>query len=191
VTGILGGTFDPPHDGHVALARAALEQLALDRLVVLVAANPGHREVFANAEDRLRLARAAFERIADEVLLDENAFTVDAVRDGRFGEALFVVGADEGAAFPSWKEPEEVLRWVKLAVGTRSGYPPPDLERYGDRVVPFSLASPPISSTEVRERAAKGASLDGLVPPAVEAAIRETRLYRGYTKTSTEDRKSH
>ena len=191
MTGILGGTFDPPHNGHVALARAALEQLPIDRLVVLVAANPGHRDVFAPAEDRLRLAEAAFEGLSAEVVLDENAFTVDAVRDGRFGDALFVVGADEGAAFPGWKEPDEVLRWVKLAVGTRSGYPPPDLDRYGNRVVSFSLASPPISSSEVRERAARGETLDGLVPPAVEAAIRETGLYRGYTTSEPEDRKSH
>jgi nicotinate-nucleotide adenylyltransferase len=189
--GILGGTFDPPHNGHVALARAAVEQLPIDRLVVLVAAHPGHREVFASAEDRLRLAHAAFEGLPAEVVLDANAFTVDAVRDGGFGDALFIVGADEGAAFPTWKEPEEVLRWVKLAVGTRSGYPPPDLERYGDRVVPFWLASPAISSSEVRERAAHGEPLDGLVPPAVEAAIRETGLYRGYTTTEPEDRKSH
>jgi nicotinate-nucleotide adenylyltransferase len=191
VTGILGGTFDPPHNGHVALARAALEHLPIDRLIVLVAASPGHREVFAPAEGRLRLAKAAFEGLADEVLLDNNAFTVDAVRDGRFGEAFFIVGADEGAAFPSWKEPDGVLRWVRLAVGTRSGYPPPDLDRYGDRVVAFWLASPPIASSDLRERAARGESLEDLVPPAVEAAIRESGLYRGYTTSETEDKKSH
>jgi nicotinate-nucleotide adenylyltransferase len=191
VTGILGGTFDPPHDGHVALARAALEQLPIDQLVVLVASKPGHREVFASAADRLRLARAAFQGIADEVVPDDNAFTVDAVRDGRFGDAVFIVGADEGAAFSSWKEPDEVLRWVKLAVGTRSGYAPPDLERYGDRVVSFWLASPPISSSDLRERAARGESLADLVPPAVEAAIREAGLYRGYTRAETEDKKSN
>jgi nicotinate-nucleotide adenylyltransferase len=191
VIGILGGTFDPPHNGHVALARAALEQLPIDRLIVLVAADPGHRQVFAGAEERLRLARAAFAGLPAELVLDHNAFTVDAVRGGRFGEALFVVGADEGASFPTWKEPDEVLRWVRLAVGTRSGYPPPDLERYGDRVVPFELDSPDVSSSEVRGRAARGEPLDGLVPPAVEAAIRETGLYRGYTVPEPEDRKSH
>jgi nicotinate-nucleotide adenylyltransferase len=189
VTGILGGTFDPPHNGHVALARAALGQLPIDRLVVLVAADPGHRQVFASAEDRLRLAQAAFE--GTEVVLDDHAFTVDAVRGGRFGDALFIVGADEGAAFPTWKDPDEVLRWVRLAVGTRSGFPPPDLSRYGDRVIAFELASPPVSSTVVRERASSGAPLAGLVPPAVEAVIRETGLYRGYTTSEPEDRKSH
>jgi nicotinate-nucleotide adenylyltransferase len=191
VTGILGGVFDPPHNGHLALARAALERLPIDRLVVLVAAEPGHRRVFASAQDRLHLARAAFEGLPAEVVLDDNAFTVDAVRGGRFGEALFIVGADEGAAFPTWREPDEILRWVRLAVGTRSGFPPPDLSRYGDRVVPFALESPSVSSTEVRERAARGDSLAGVVPPAVEAAIRETGLYRGYTTIEPEDRKSH
>ena len=186
MTGILGGIFDPPHNGHVALAKAALEQLPIDRLLVLVAADPGHRGTVADAESRRRLAQVAFEGLPAEVALDENAFTVDAVRGGRFGDALFVVGGDEGAAFPTWKEPDEVLRWVRLAVGTRSGYPPPDLERYGDRVVSFELDSPDVSSTEVRERVARGQTVDGLVPPGVEEAIHELGLYRGYTPSRAE-----
>jgi nicotinate-nucleotide adenylyltransferase len=179
-TGILGGTFDPPQIGHVALARAAVEQLPIVRLLVLVAAAPGQRQVVAPAEERLRLAQLAFD-FADEVALDAHAYTVDAVRGGRFGDAIFIVGADEGAAFPAWREPDEVLRHVRLAVGTRSGYPPPDLERYGDRVLSFELASPRVSSSEVRERIALGKPVDGLVPPAVAGAIARHGLYRGYT----------
>ncbi len=189
-TGILGGRFDPPQVGHVALAKAALEQLPIDRLLVLVAAAPGHRGVVAPAEERLRLARLAFD-FADEVALDGHAFTVDTVRDGRFDDAIFIVGADEGVAFPTWKEPDEVLRHVRLAVGTRSGFPPPDLARYGDRVLSFELASPPVSSTEVRGRIARGESLDGLVPPVVARAIGEYGLYRGYTEREPEDSKRH
>jgi len=189
-TGILGGRFDPPQVGHVALAKAALEQLPIDRLLVLVAAAPGHRGVVAPAEERLRLTRLAFE-FADEVALDEHAFTVDTVRDGRFDDAIFIVGADEGVAFPTWKEPDEVLRHVRLAVGTRSGFPPPDLARYGDRVLSFELASPPVSSTGVRERIARGEPLDGLVPPVVARAIGECGLYRGYTEREPEDSKRH
>jgi nicotinate-nucleotide adenylyltransferase len=184
-TGLLGGRFDPPQNGHVALGHAALEELPLDRLVVLVAATPGHRGVVAPAEARLQLARAAFD-FADEVLLDEHAFTADAVAAGRFGDAIFIVGADEGAAFPGWKQPDEVLRWVRLAVGTRSGYPPPDLERYGDRVLSFHLESPPVSSSEIRARISRGDPVDGLVPPAVAAAISELGLYRGYTDAEPE-----
>jgi nicotinate-nucleotide adenylyltransferase len=170
----------------VALAQAVLERLPIDRLVVLVATDPGHRRVVADPESRLRLAQAAFEGLPAEVVPDENRFTVDAVRGGPFGESLFVVGADEGAAFPTWKEPEEVLRWVRLAVGTRAGYAPPDLARYGDRVVSFELDSPDVSSSEVRERVARGEPIDDLVPAAVAEAISSLGVYRGYTEAETE-----
>ena len=174
--GILGGTFDPPHNGHIALAKAARSQLSIDRLVVLVAERPGHRDVVADAETRLKLARAAFPDA--EVELDPHPFTVDAVRDGRFDDAVFIVGADQAAAFAEWKEPEEILRHIKLAVGTRSGYPEPQLERYRDRVVSFQLASPPISSSDVRARVARGEPINELVPPAVAEMIEELGLYR-------------
>jgi nicotinate-nucleotide adenylyltransferase len=115
----------------------------------------------------------------EDVRLDPNAFTVDTVRGGSFGEdALFILGADQAALFSRWREPDEVLKWVKLAVGTRGGYDMPDLSRYGDRVVPFELASPEVSSSEVRERVAAGEAIDDLVPPAVAKLILENGLYR-------------
>jgi nicotinate-nucleotide adenylyltransferase len=192
VTGILGGTFDPPHNGHVALAQAALRELPIDRLIVLVAVQPGHRGVVADPQSRLRLAQAAFGGLPVDVVLDDHAFTADAVRDGRFGDALFIVGADEGAAFPTWKDPEEVLRWVRLAVGTRSGYTPPDLAGYGDRVVSFELDSPYISGAAIRRRIAFGQPVEKLVPPAVAETIEELGLYRGYTDSAAQkDSKSH
>ncbi len=179
---VLGGIFDPPHNGHVALAKAALERFEPEELIVLVAAAPGHRDVIADANARFRLAEVAFSELPrTRVVLDENAYTVDAVRGGRFGDALFVVGADEGAAFPKWKDPDGVLEWVRLAVGTRSAYEPPELARYGDRVIRFELDSPDISSSEVRRRAVAGEPLDGLVPPSVLAEIQRSALYRGYT----------
>ena len=109
--GILGGIFDPPHNGHVALAVAARQELGLDELVVLVVVNPGHRACVEDADTRLALAGAAFEGMPrTHVERDENPYTVDAVKGGRFGDAVFIVGADEGAAFPHWKEPDEILR---------------------------------------------------------------------------------
>jgi nicotinate-nucleotide adenylyltransferase len=182
VKGILGGIFDPPHNGHVALAVAARQELGLDELVVLVVVNPGHRACVEDADTRVALAEAAFAGMArTHVERDENPYTVDAVKGGRFGDAVFIVGADEGAAFPHWKEPDEILRWVRLAVGTRSGYPPPDLERYGDRVVSFELDSPEVSSSEVRERVARSEPIDDLVPEGVADVISGLGLYRGYT----------
>ena len=177
--GLLGGTFDPPHNGHVALAKAALQQLPIEQLVVLVAEHPGHRGVVADPETRLRLAEAAFAFPGMDVRLDPNAFTVDAVEGGRFGDdALFIVGADQAAQFERWREPREVLKWVKLAVGTRGGYPLPDLTRHGNRVIPFELDSPEVSSSEVRRSVAAGEPIDELVPPAVAELIEELGLYR-------------
>jgi nicotinate-nucleotide adenylyltransferase len=168
VIGLLGGRFDPPHKGHVALARAALEQLPIDRLLFLVAEHPGHRDAVAGAEDRLGMAEAAFEGLGD-VVLDPHPYTVDAVRGGRFGDAFFIIGADQAAAFDTWKEPDEILRWVKLAVGTRSGH---------EGATTFELDSPPISGSDVRERVARGEPIDDLVPPAVARIIEERGLYR-------------
>jgi nicotinate-nucleotide adenylyltransferase len=177
VIGILGGTFDPPHNGHVALAHAARDKLPIDELVILVEESPGHRGVIANPETRLRMARAAFE--GEDVRLDPNAFTVDTVRGGQFGEdTLFILGADQAAMFSRWREPDEVLKRVKLAVGTRGGYDMPDLSRYGNRIVPFELASPEVSSSEVRARVQTGDPIDDLVPPAVARLIEENGLYR-------------
>lgn len=179
--GILGGTFDPPHNGHLALAQAALGELELEELVVMLVARPAHRGCAEDADTRESLVRATFADLPRaRIVRDENPYTVDAVRDGRFGDAVFIVGADEGEAFPRWKDPDEILRWVKLAVGTRSGYPPPDLARYGDRVVSFSLASPNISSSDVRARIQHGKPIDDLVPSGVARLIRERGLYRNH-----------
>lgn len=177
--GILGGTFDPPHNGHVALAEGALRELGIDELVVTVVTDPGHRRTIEDADTRLRLAEAAFEGMPrTRIVREEHPYTVDALSAGSYGDALFVVGADEGAAFPAWKEPERVLELARLAVGTRSGYPPPDLARYGDRVVPFQLPSPPVSSTDVRARLEAGETIADLVPRAVAELIELESLYR-------------
>jgi nicotinate-nucleotide adenylyltransferase len=179
--GILGGTFDPPHNGHLALADAAVSELGIDELVVMLVARPAHRGCAEDADAREELVRAAFGDLPRaRIVRDENPYTVDAVRNSRFGDAVFIVGADEGDAFPRWKDPDEILRWVKLGVGTRSGYPPPDLERYGASVIPFSLASPPISSSDVRARIQRGEPIDDLVPSGVARLIGERGLYRNH-----------
>jgi nicotinate-nucleotide adenylyltransferase len=192
MTGLLGGAFDPPHNGHVALARGAIEQLGLDRLVVLVVAEPAHKAVEHDADTRLRLARAAFEGLPGvEVRRDDHARTVDSLRAGDYGDAIFLVGADEFADFLDWKEPDELLEQVRLGVGTRPGFPREPLERVlgalrrPDRVLFFDVDPHDISSRDLRARVAAGEAIDAQVPPAVAALIREAGLYRrnaGYTK---------
>lgn len=181
MTTLLGGTFNPPHNGHVALARAAEEQFG-DEVVVLVSARPGHKDPELDAETRLELARAAFPD--HEVELDPHERTVDTLAAGCWRDPLFVIGADEFCDFLTWKDPEGVLAQARLAVATRPGYPRERLqsvlERLSqpERVQFFEIEPLPISSEDIRERAARGEKIDGLVPPAVADLIDARGLYR-------------
>ena len=180
--GLLGGTFNPPHNGHVAFARAAERELGLDELVVLVAARPGHKRVELDAETRLDLAKAAFPD--HRVELDEHERTVDMLRERRWDDPLFLLGADEFCDFLEWKDPNGVLELTRIAVATRPGYPRERLDRVlevlerSDRVRFFELDPVPIASRDVRERVACGEQIDDLVPPVVAARIAELGLYR-------------
>lgn len=182
MTGVLGGTFNPPHNGHVALAREAVERLGLDRLVILVAMRPGHKHVDVPGETRLRLARLAFP--GEDVRPDEHERTVDTLRAGGLGaDPLFIVGADEFCHFLEWKEPESVLELARLAVATRPGYPRERLQSVLDRlarperVLFFEIEPLPIASSDIRARIARGERVDDLVPPVVAEEIRRLGLY--------------
>lgn len=175
MTGILGGAFDPPHVGHVALAESAQRELGLDELVVVVVADPGHKDVHTAAEARLALTRAAFPD--RRVELDHHARTVDMLRAGLWDDPVLVIGADEYLDFQNWKEPETVLELARLGVAARPGFPLP--ERPGHRVLQFDFDPMPISSSEIRERVARGEPIDGLVPPTVAETIARLGLYRG------------
>lgn len=184
--GILGGAFDPPHNGHLALARAAIDELGLRRLLVLVIEDPGHKIVAAPAEARLELARLAFAGIPEaEVDLDRHARTVDSLEARRPANASFIVGADELTDFWQWKRPERVLDLVRLAVARRPGVSDLELEKALRRfpvsaaVQFFDMPETPISSTEIRARVARGESIEGLVPGEVAAAIARLGLYMG------------
>jgi nicotinate-nucleotide adenylyltransferase len=186
VIGILGGVFDPPHLGHVALARAAIRELDLDELLVTVVADPGHKEPASAVDVRLELARLAFEEFAEaRIEIDEHARTVDSLEARDLDDPFFVIGADELAAFESWKAPDRVLELARLAVATRPGVSKDTVDavrsRLGadGRIVSFSMEPVAISSTEVRARVACGASVQDLVPAAVAEAIARLGLYRG------------
>jgi len=175
--GLFGGAFDPPHRGHVELARRAKEEFGLDELLVLVAAQPGHKRVTTPPGVRLELARAAFPD--DDVVLDEHARTIDLLRDHpEWQDAIFLVGADEFCDFLSWKEPDEVLARVRLGVATRPGFsrerlqPVLDRLRQPDRVRFFEIAPTPVASSGLRDT-----FVAEDVPSAVAEIIHRDRLY--------------
>lgn len=185
MTALFGGAFDPPHNGHVALAWAALDHFRPSRLVVLVSARPGHRRVHAPAAVRLELAKAAFGGLPGvTVELDDHERTVDLLRSGRWPDPLFLIGADELAELRTWKEPQEVLALARLGVATRPGYPPERMEAVvrelgrPDRVELFEMPPAEVSASEIRRRVAAGERFDDLVPPAVAGLVSEHDLYR-------------
>ena len=183
MTALYGGSFDPPHCGHVELARRAKEELGLGPLRVLVSAAPGHKRVETPADIRLRLAQAAFPD--DDVVLDEHPRTIDLLRaHPEWDDPVVLIGADQFQDFLSWTEPDEVLRHARLAVATRPGYPDEALQavlarlEQPDRVQFFGIDPMPVASRELRERLAAGGELGSEVPSAVAEIIRSEGLYR-------------
>lgn len=182
--GILGGVFDPPHVGHLALARAAVAELGLERLLVLVVEDPGHKRAHASARDRLELARLAYAELREAVVeLDPHARTVDFLEERRPENAVFVIGVDELADFATWKDPARVLELVELAVALRPGVPDERVREAltlvpaPDRISFFELEPVPVSSSQVRERIARGEAIEGLVPGRVAERIAALGLY--------------
>jgi nicotinate-nucleotide adenylyltransferase len=190
--GLLGGTFDPPHNGHVALARRALDTLDLERLVVVPVGEAPHKPVGTDAETRFRLAEAAFADIPRtelsrvELERDGPSYTVDTAvwAKRELGDVVLLLGADEFADFRTWRQPDRILEHVRLAVATRQGIPHDRLEEvraglaHPERVTFFDLEPIPISSRDLRARVARGDPIEALVPPAVARVIEEVGLYR-------------
>lgn len=175
VTGILGGRFDPPHLGHLALARAAVEHFGLGELHVTVVANAAHKPSEASAEHRLAMTRLTFAGLDATVELEDYRYTVDALEAAAYDDPVFLIGADQLAAFSTWKEPERVLELARLGVAGRPGWVS---RESSERIEVFKLEPQPVSSTEIRERARRGEPLDGLVVPEVAAYIAQHDLYR-------------
>ena len=190
--GLLGGAFDPPHLGHLALADAAIAHFGLERLVVVVTGFPPHKEVETDAETRFRLAQAAFagrrgvELSRHELEREGPSYTVETAQwaEREWGDVVFLVGADEFADFLAWKDPDGVLEHARLGVATRPGYSSEQLDRvlavlrHPDRVALFPIPAVPVSSREIRARVAAGEVIDGLVPDAVARLVADFRLYR-------------
>jgi nicotinate-nucleotide adenylyltransferase len=189
--GILGGTFDPIHVGHLVAATWARDALALDRVLLVVANEPwqktGRRKVTA-AEDRLAVVGAAVEGVAGlepcRIEIDRGgpSYTVDTVREltaGHPGTRFFlVVGADVAAELDTWHEVEALAALVRLVIVDRGGVGPAE-NPPGWQVERLAIPALDVSSSGLRDRLAAGRSVDFLIPAAAILCIGRLGLYAG------------
>jgi nicotinate-nucleotide adenylyltransferase len=199
--GVLGGTFDPPHIGHLILAEEARLTLGLGQVLFVPAGAPWRKagQELSPREDRLAMVRLAvgddpnFAVSTLEIEREGPSYTAEtlaALRD-QFGpetEFSFIMGADSLADFPHWHQPERILELARLAVAERperedegvGGILAEDLARaMRERVVWLRMPRIDISATAVRDRVRRGLSIRYWVPSAVEEYIRKHRLYAG------------
>lgn len=186
--GVLGGSFDPPHDGHLALARAAAAQLGLDRVLLVPAWAPPHKPGGPTMppDRRLAMARAA---VHGDSLLGVSTIEIDRQGTSYTAETLeqlahdhpgaqlwFIMGADQLEGFAGWSRPERIVQLARLAVAWRPGAGDPAMEHLAGpvaagRIDVVDMPEVPISSTEVRRRLARGDDVSGMVPAAVAALL--------------------
>jgi nicotinate-nucleotide adenylyltransferase len=195
--GILGGTFDPPHLAHLALAEEARTRLGLDRVLFVPAGDPWRKagQDITPAEHRLAMVRLAvagkphFEVCTLEIERKGPSYTADtlaelAARYGPEAELYFLMGEDALHDMPNWKEPERIAALARLIVAPRPDLPEPSpppesaIPGLAERLIPLDMPPIDISATALRERARRGLSLRDQVPPAVAEYIEKQGLYR-------------
>ena len=195
--GVLGGTFDPVHVGHLHIATTVRDALGLDRIVWVPAGRPPHKsgQIISSDEDRLAMLRLALAGSPDDEisLIDVNragpSYTADTLEalNTQFAPAklIFLMGEDSLRDLPTWHDPDRILRAAELAVVGRPGIDA-DLETVAHavpavrgRVHLIPSAEVAVSSSDIRRRVRSGESIHGLVPQAVEDYIQVHGLYAG------------
>lgn len=186
--GVFGGTFDPPHNGHLIVAVEAREVLNLDQLLLVPTGSPAHRShrPGASAEQRLQMVKAATEgdprfQVDDlEVRREGPTYTIDTLQELRRrepdAELVLLLGIDQFRKFDTWRDPDLIAGMATLAVLSRDGETPAPDGAYGAVSVPVSRID--ISSTLVRRRVAEGKSIRYYVPERVGEIIESEKLYR-------------
>lgn len=187
--GILGGTFDPIHCGHVLLARFVLERLSLDRILFVPAAEPPHKsDVLAPAEHRWQMVCLAlhgmphFEASPVELERHGPSYSVDTLRqlrDEHPGSELYlIIGTDNVSEMATWHDPEGILALATVVAGARPAAGVIGDGAIADRIQRLDTPTFDISSTEIRHRVHRGMPVRYLVPEAVERYLDEHRLYQ-------------
>jgi nicotinate-nucleotide adenylyltransferase len=190
--GLFGGAFDPPHVAHVALARAAVEQLALDELRICPTGGAYHRPTApTDAAHRLAMAREAFADVPRAIVDDREirragaTYTIDTLRELHAeqpaAELYVVIGEDQAAGFTQWRDWEAIARLAIICVARRHYAAAAQLPLAlpgGVRSVQLQLPLHPESATEVRRRLTQGRDIGDLVPPGVARYIAHHHLYQ-------------
>ena len=196
--GIFGGTFDPPHIGHLWLAALAAEAVELDRVLFMPASQPPHKRLrgMTGAADRLLMTRLAiegdpvFELTAIEMERAGPSYTVDSIAElerlyGEGGQLFLIMAADSLAQVDTWRDPDRLLERTEWVVGPRPGTALPEAgaleERFGAAASRIHLLDGPaldVSSSDIRRRVASGKTIRYLVPRRVEELIMARGLYR-------------
>lgn len=188
--GVFGGSFDPVHIGHLILAESAITHLRLDRLLLLPAGRPAHkrRRVLAAPHHRVAMLRLAARgnpglvvatREATDPAVSFTVRTLEALQAEQPANYFFLMGEDSLAEFDTWREPERILALARLAVVRRAGHPRARVRpAWRRRVVFVPMPEIGISSSEIRRRVARGASVRYWVPDAVLAYLDQHGLYR-------------
>jgi nicotinate-nucleotide adenylyltransferase len=185
--GILGGTFDPPHNGHIAIAKAAVKGLKLDKVIFIPAKIPPHkmRQAMASPADRANMLKLAiigqsgFEISDLELQRQGPSFTADTLQELHQiypnDELILLIGADNISEIETWHQPENIFALATLAAANRPGFAPDG--KYNSQIIQFEMPPTDISSTEIRRRINTGLPITGLVPKLVEDYIIEYKLY--------------
>ena len=196
--GVLGGTFDPPHIGHLWLATMAADAMDLDQVLFMPASRPPHKagERLTRATDRLLMTRLAiaadpaFELSLIEIERPGPSYTIDSVIElaehyDNSASLYLIMAADSLAQIDTWREPDRLLELIEWVVGPRPGVAAPDRpqleDRFAERASRIHLLTGPsldVSSSEIRRRVAAGHAIRYLVPRGVEEMILERGLYR-------------
>ena len=195
--GVLGGTFDPVHLGHLAIAEEARARLNLDEVIFMLAGQPWMKKdvPISPAEHRLKMLKLAlsgkpyFKISTAEIKRTGLSYSVDTVAElrkklGADAEIFFIVGWDSLAGLPRWREPARLISMCRFAAVPRPGYSRPDVKAMesaipglSQRVLMLDKPEIAISATEIRERVRRGLPISHLVPEPVESYIKEHRLY--------------
>ena len=184
--GILGGTFNPIHIGHLILAEEAREKLGLDKVIFVPAYLPPHKDTLdiSAARDRLTMVKSAIKGnryfcVSDiEIKRDGRSYTIDTIKDFKIrypaDELYFIIGSDLLKYLEDWKDLREIIKLVKFIAATRPGYP---LEKIPAYISTIPIRAVDVSGFEIRQAIRQNKSFRYLVPEGVYKYILKNKLY--------------